>query len=436
MAMAFGRVRFAVACGFAAPGALALALTVSAQSKVTCDPDNGGLKLPQGFCALVAADGLGTARHLAVAPNGDVYVALQTRGGRGQSATGGGVVVLRDADGDGKFEIKEAFGTGSSTGIALHNGYLYLAHPTTIERFKMTAGQLKPTGEAETIVAGLPGERQHEDKGLTFDGRGSLYINVGAPSNACQQPDRQPGVKGVDPCPILEKHGGLWKFDENKIGQKQEDGTKFATGLRQFPAIAWHDGAVYLVMNNRDQLDVFWPGKFTAKENAERPAEPMYRAVQGSNFGWPYCFFDYGLKKFLLNPEYGGDGKEVGRCAEFTAPVAAFPAHWAPVDLMFYTGNQFPKKYQGGAFIAFHGSWNRAPMPQEGYNVTFQPFSGGKPSGDFEVFAQGFAGKDPLMNPGDAVARADGVAEAPDGSLYIADSQKGKVWRVMYKGVR
>ena len=134
-----------------------------------------------------------------------------------------------------------------------------------------------------------------------------------------------------------------------------------------------------------------------------------------------------------MNPEYGGDGKDVGRCASFTQPVAVFPAHWAPVDVMFYTGTQFPKKYQGGAFIAFHGSWNRAPMPQDGYNVTFQPFAGGKPSGNFEVFADGFAGKDPLMNPNDAVARADGVAQAPDGSLYITDSQKGKIWRVMYK---
>ena len=420
-----------VAAGFAV---FALMLTVSGQSKVACDPDNGGIKLPEGFCALVVANDVGTARHIAVAPNGDIYVATQSRGGRGQPQTGGGVVALRDADGDGKFEIKEAFGAGSSTGVALRNGYLYVAHPTSVERFKMTAGQLKPTGEPETIVTGLPGERQHQDKGLTFDGRGSLYINVGAPSNACQQPDRQPGVKGVDPCPILEKHGGLWKFDENKLGQKQEDGTKFATGLRQFPAIAWHDGAVYLVMNNRDQFDVFWPDKFTAKDNAERPAEPMYRATMGANFGWPFCFYDYGQKKVVLNPEYGGDGNEVGRCAEFTPPVAVFPAHWAPVDVMFYTGNQFPKKYQGGAFIAFHGSWNRSPMPQDGYNVTFQPFANGRPSGDFEVFAQGFAGKDPLMNPGDAVARADGVAQAPDGSLYIAESVKGKIWRVIYTG--
>jgi glucose/arabinose dehydrogenase len=101
---------------------------------------------------------------------------------------------------------------------------------------------------------------------------------------------------------------------------------------------------------------------------------------------------------------------------------------------MFYTGTQFPARYRNGAFIAFHGSWNRAPMPQDGYNVTFQPFAGGKASGKGEIFASGFAGKDPLMNPGEATYRADGVAQAPDGSLYISDSQKGRIWRVFYNG--
>jgi len=309
-----------------------------------------------------------------------------------------------------------------------------VAHPTSIERYKMTAGELKPTGPAETIVKDLPGERQHRDKGIAFDGRGSLYINVGAPSNACQNPDRQPKVKGQDPCPILEKHGGVWKFDENKPGQTQADGTRFATGLRQFPAITWHDGALYIAMNNRDSLDQFWPDLFTAQENAERPSEPLYRAVQGSNFGWPFCFYDYTQKKMLLNPEYGGDGKTTGRCTEFTPPAAAFPAHWAPVDITFYSGSEFPNKFKGGAFIAFHGSWNRAPLPMAGYNITFQPFSGDKPSGNFEVFAEGFPGKSPLMRPTDAVYRPDGVAQAPDGSLYIGDSQKGRIWRVIYRG--
>ena len=411
-----------LALGFLMAGGVCL----HAADAPACDANNGGLTLPAGFCAFVAADSLGTARHLAVAPNGDLYVALMDGGG--------GVTALRDTNGDGRFEMKEHFGNTSATGIALRNGYLYVATPNSVQRYKMTPGQLKPAGEPEIVVKDLPGVRQHGDKGIAFDGKGSLYVNVGAPSNACQAKDRQAKSPGQDPCPILEKNGGIWKFDENKLGQTQADGTRFATGLRQMPAIAWHNDALYIAMNNRDQLDVMWPGQFTAQENAERPAEPLYRAVAGSNFGWPYCFFDYGQKKFLMNPEYGGDGKTVGRCTEFTPPVAAFPAHWAPLDIAFYGGKQFPARYQGGALIVFHGSWNRAPMPQEGYNVTFQPFADGRPSGSFEVFASGFAGASPLMNPDKAKARADGVAEAPDGSLYITESQHGKIWRVFYRG--
>jgi glucose/arabinose dehydrogenase len=407
----------AIAVGIFVPNGMA--------QKLVCDPGNGGITLPAGFCAIVVADDLGSARHLAVAANGDVYVALR--------ANPGGVVALRDANGDGKFEIKESFAKDSVTGIGIRNGYLYLAKFNSVERYKLIPGQLKPAGQPDVVVSGLQGEQQHGDKGIAFDGRGALYVNIGAPSNACQVPDRRPQVKGQDPCALLEQHGGIWKFDENKLGQKQSDGVRFATGLRQMPAITWHDNALYVAMNNRDQLDVFWPGMFTAQENAERPAEPLYRAEQGSNFGWPYCFFDYGQKKLLLNPEYGGEGKTVGRCTQFTSPIAAFPAHWAPVDIMFYTGIQFPAHYRNGAFIAFHGSWNRVPMPMEGYNVTFQPFSGGKPSGNFEIFANGFAGKTPLMSPNQAVARADGVAQGPDGSLYISDSEQGRIWRVIYQ---
>lgn len=213
--------------------ATVLFTTSLASAPPACDPDNGGLTLPAGFCAFVAADGLGTARHLTVAPNGDLYVALQ-----GRTNGEGGVVALHDADGDGRFETKERFGQKSTTGIALRNGYVYIATMNSVERYKLTPGQLKPVGLPEVVVTDLPGERQHGDKGLTFDGKGSLYINVGAPSNACQVKDRQAKSPGQDPCPILEKHGGIWKFDEIKLGQKQEDGTHFATGLRQMPAIA------------------------------------------------------------------------------------------------------------------------------------------------------------------------------------------------------
>jgi glucose/arabinose dehydrogenase len=155
-----------------------------AATPLICDKDNAGLTLPSGFCALLAADGLGTARHAVVAPNGDVYVALQS--GKGKT---GGVVGLRDANGDGRFETKEYFGDGSSTGIALLNGYLYVARVESVERWKMTPGQLKPAGPPEVVVEDLPTEHEHHDKGIAFDGQGSLYVNVGSPSNACQSQD-------------------------------------------------------------------------------------------------------------------------------------------------------------------------------------------------------------------------------------------------------
>jgi glucose/arabinose dehydrogenase len=411
-----------------AGGAACLLMQAGHAATVACDADNGGLTLPSGFCALVVADGLGPARHMAVASNGDLYVALRTRG-----TDAAGVVGLRDTNGDGKMDVTERFGRGG-TGIVVHNGYLYVATTTSIERYKMRAGQLTPEATAETIVGELPGAGAHADKGIAFDGKGGLYVNVGAPSNACQQPDRRAGVRGQDPCPLLETHGGIWKFDENKIGQKQSDGVRYATGMRQMPAIAWHDGALYATMNNRDQLDQMWPAVFTAKDNETRPSEPMYKIEQNANFGWPYCFHDSQQNKLILNPEYGGDGKTVGRCTGFVPPIATFPAHWAPVDMTFYTGTQFPAHYRNGAFVAFHGSWNRTPAPQAGYNITFQPFTNGKPSGAYEVFADGFTGKTPLMSPTDAVARPDGVIQATDGSLYISDSQKGKVWRVLYRG--
>jgi glucose/arabinose dehydrogenase len=399
------------------------ALTASAATPA-CDSDNGGITLPTGFCAQVAVTDIGAARHAVVAPNGDLFVALQS----------GGIAALHDSKGDGHFDVKEKFGTASTTGIDFYDGYLYFATPLTVKRYKWAPGQLKPTGDAEVVVSGFPTEREHEDKGLTFDNKGHLYVNVGAPSNACQSRDRREGIAGMDPCPILEKHGGAWQFDAKKLGQKADDGTRFATGLRQFPALTWHDGALYIVMNNRDQLDTLWSKNFTADDNADRPAEPMYRAVQGSNFGWPYCFYDYKQQKLFTNPEYGGDGKTSDRCGNFTLPIASYPAHWAPVDVAFYSGHQFPAHYREGAFIAFHGSWNRAPLEQAGYNVVFQPFEHGKPSGKFEIFADGFKGASPLMNPSSAVARPDGIAQAPDGSLYITDSQKGKIWHVFYKG--
>src|SRR6266436_8645995 len=111
------------------------------------------------------------------------------------------------------------------------------------------------------------------------------------------------------------------------------------------------------------------------------PGEELVELERGADYGWPYCYYDLTQQKLVLAPEYGGDGQAIGVCADKRAPVAAFPAHWAPNDLVLYHGDQFPERYRGGAFIAFHGSWNRAPFPQAGYNVVFQPLADGKPTG-------------------------------------------------------
>ena len=136
----------------------------------------------------------------------------------------------------------------------------------------------------------------------------------------------------------------------------------------------------------------------------------------------------------MLGPEYGGDGKEIGRCEGYDLPLIGFPGHWAPNGLLFYQGNQFPERYRNGAFIAFHGSTIRAPYPQSGYFVAFVPFENGEPAGEWEVFANGFAGVDPIVNVSDATYRPMGLAVGPDGSLYIGDTEKGRIWRVMFKG--
>ncbi len=403
-----------------------------------CDTDNGGLTLPAGFCAGVIADNLGTARNLVVAPNGDIFVSVRS-GPRvqGQPPQPGFILGLRDTDGDGKVDVQEKFGTQGATGIRLRNGYLYYSTTTSIERFKMPPGELKPSGPAEVIVGDFPSgpnQRGHQDKDIAFDNAGNVYVNVGLPSNACAEPDRQKGAKGVDPCPQLEEHGGIWKFSADTPGQKFSKANRYATGLRQAVALDWHDGNLYVAMNSRDSLDTLYPEHFTVDDNVNRPLEPLLLVKQGSVFGWPYCFFDGKTNKMILAPEYGGDGKEIGRCAQFEAPVAAFPAHYAPVDLLFYSGGMFPAHYRGGAFMTSHGSWNRAPQPMAGYDVLFQPFANGKPSGKFEVFADGFKGKDPIMNPAEAAARPNGTAQGPDGSLYITESVKGKTWRVIFNG--
>jgi mono/diheme cytochrome c family protein len=170
-------------------------------------------------------------------------------------------------------------------------------------------------------------------------------------------------------------------------------------------------------------------------DNAERVSEVMHVLKEGSNFGWPFSYWDPIKKAHMLAPEFGGDNFKRIDPDPYDKPVVAFPAHWAPIGMTLYNGTQFPEKYRGGAFIAFHGSWNRAPRSQAGYKVAFVPFDDkGMPVGTYETFADGFAGKEEFVNTADARFRPCGVAVGPDGSLYVTDTEKGRIWRVMYTG--
>jgi glucose/arabinose dehydrogenase len=395
------------------------------------DPDDGGLKLPNGFRAYIFADNLGQARHLAVGSNGDVYVALRER------KDGGGIVALRDTDGDGRADQIERFGEHSGTGLALTRDHLYFSSNLAIYRYPLSDGQLVPQGEPQTVVSGFPQQDGHASKAFTLDGQGNLYVNVGAPSNACMVQKRTKGSPGQDPCPELEWQASIWRFSADQTGQtQQEHGKQFARGIRNVVAIDWNqeDQNLYVVQHGRDQLSEFWPEKFTPEHTTKLPAEEFLRVREGDNFGWPYCYFDPHQNKRILGPEYGGDGEQVGRCDQYNKPIVAFPAHWAPNDLLFYTGQQLPERYRNGAFVVFHGSWNRPVGGQEGYKVVFVPFNGSDPAGDYEVFANGFAGQENLEAPGQADYRPMGIAQGPDGTLYISDSKKGRIWRIMYDG--
>jgi glucose/arabinose dehydrogenase len=431
--------------------ALSAPALLSAQ-RPKCAPDNAGIKVPAGFCVTIFADSVKGARQMAVAPNGDVFVSMQR--------PGNGIMVLRDADKSGTAERKEIFASGYSTSaVALFDGYVYTeafpqrpqgttvppgtpSLPIAIIRYPLKAGELAPSGPADTIVSGLPGSPGHSTRNFVITKAGVLYVNVGSPSNSCQSPDRTKNP-GKNPCTELDTRAGVWKFDARKKNQTQGAAVHFAKGIRNAVGIAINpaDGSLWTTQHGRDQLSDFrdslgLDSAAAIKYSAENPAEELMQVNQSDDFGWPYCYYAVDQHHLVLAPEYGGNGKKVGQCAQKKEPVATFPGHWAPNALFFYTGSNFPAKYKGGAFIAFHGSWNRAPEPQAGFNVVFQPLSGKKARGAYEVFADGFA---PNVGSGRAngnagAHRPTGFAQGIDGALYVSDDAAGRIYKIVYTG--
>ena len=403
------------------------------------DTDNGSLFLPDGFGALVVADSVGPSRHLAVNDNGDIYVKLRTITGDS------GNMALRDTNGDGKAEIFQHFGDypndGSfATEMRIHKGYLYFSSEKVIYRQKLTPSKLIPDGKPEVILIDKFPLRWHNAKSLAFDNQGGMYVTFCAPTNVCENWNSVSGespanIQGEFPCRQLNDFAGIWRFDENKLNQSQADGERFATGIRSVVAISWNeqDNSLYAVQHGRDYLYGHAPQYFTPWQNAVLPAEEFMKIKKGDDFGWPYTYYDPFKQKRMVAPEYGGDGNQEVKGLPIANPIMGLPAHWAPNDLLFYKGNQFPARYQHGAFMAFHGSTNRTPYPQAGYIVAFVPFENGKPTDKWEVFADGFASVDTITTMNDAKYRPMGLSEGPDGSLYVSESKKGKIWRIVYK---
>lgn len=408
----------------------------------SCGDANTGITLSPGFCATVFADNIGHVRHMAVAPNGVVYV--NTWAGRyyhnDRPPPGGFVVALQDTKGDGHADVIKRFGptaeqgAGGGTGIALYNGALYVELNDRIERYALPAGTIVPTQPAEVILSGMPLTGDHPMHPFVIDGGGNLFVDMGSATNSCQAENRMIKSAGEQPCTELATRAGIWRYDASRTGQRFSSAERYVTGLRNGEGLSFDSaGRLFATQHGRDQLAQNWPGLYNATQGAELPAEELVELRRGADYGWPECYFDGDQQKLVLAPEYGGDGgKTVGVCAEKQGPVAFFPGHWAPNDMLIYNAQQFPEPYRGGAFIAFHGSWNRAPAPQGGYNVVFQPLADGKAAGNFIVFADGFAGR--VKDPGRAAFRPTGLAVGPDGALYISDDQHGRIWRVVYSG--
>lgn len=410
------------------------------------DTDNGGLLFPGNFEALVVIDSIGPARHLAVNDNGDIYVKLTYNDAMNGA---GGTVGLRDLDKDGKTDSIVYFGDykdvgGSAVGMTIHDSYLYTSTVRQVLRNKLTPGKLVPESKTEVMLTDEDENvvnNWHTTKPVAFDDKGYMYIPFGSPSDACQDmktfgPVGIPQGHGLDPCPELENHAGIWRFKADKTNQTQKDGFKFSTGIRSVVGMQWNprDKNLYAVVNGIDNFHTIYPKLYSSWQAAVLPAELLIKVKEGSNFGWPYAYYDQMQGKNVLQPGYEGDGKIIGRASGFDTPVMGFPGHWAPMDVLFYNGDQFPERYKRGVFIAFHGSTDRSPYAQAGYIVCFIPFENGVPTGKLEVFADGFTVVDTVINTSDAVYRPMGLATGPDGSLYISESNKGKIWRVMYKG--
>ena len=368
-----------------APFATPSAVNPPARVSVPADPP---WQVPPGFHVNAFASGLSHARWMTVAANGDVFLA-EPRAGH--------ILLLRDADGDGRAEYSSVFVSGLERphGLVLHDGHLYIGSPRTISRTRYSLGETRARTPPEpvTVPGALGAGGGHWTRNLVFSGDGAnFFVTVGSRANVGEE---------------AEVRASVQQFDAAGRGQQT-----FAGGLRNPVGIARYPGTddLYVVVNERDGLgDGLAPDFFT-------------RVVAGGFYGWPYAYAG-------PHPDPALGSKRPDLVAATRVPDVLFQAHSAPIGLVFYDADQFPSDYRGDAFVALRGSWN-AEKPT-GYKIVRVPFEKTRPQGYYETFASGFwvAGDDRARVWG----RPAGLAIATDGSLLVADDTSQTVWRISYR---
>ena len=343
-------------------------------------------QIPAGFRIEIYASGLTNPRWMAVAANGDVFLA---------EPAAGRITLLRKAKGAVQ-ATTFADGFDKPHGLVLSKGALYVSDVNAVWRLSFAAGAMKPDKkERVTTVADLSPQGNHWTRDLAVDSRGTLYVGIGSASNVGEDLPTRATVQTV-----------------------AADGTlkPFATGIRNPVGLQFYPGTddLFVTVNERDGL------------GDELVPDYLTHVQPGAFYGWPYAYLGQ-----HPDPDFGG--KRPDMVAKAVMPDLLFHAHSAPTGLAFYTGSQFPADYKGDAFVSLHGSWN-AGNPT-GYKVVRVHFVGGKPVNGYENFATGFWNG--MGNSGESAkvwGRPVGLAVAKDGSLLIADDVANVVWRVTYTG--
>ncbi|HXK62252.1 MAG TPA: PQQ-dependent sugar dehydrogenase [Acidobacteriota bacterium] len=351
-------------------------------------PEDAQLQLPDGFQIGVWAEGFERPRFMLLGPSHEVLLS--------DSADEGAVYALRDTDGDGKAESRHKLldGMYRPYGLAFWNDYLYVAGTVQVKRWKYDRAAMKVQGEGEEIVSWPEFRRGHWTRSIVFHpSQDEMFLSIGSASNV---------DAGEDP-----RRAAINVYNPDGTGHRI-----FASGLRNVIGLDFYPGTeqLWAAVQERDALgDDLVPDYFTTVN-------------EGEFFGWPYAYI--GPNE---DPRRAGEAPELVKKTRY--PDVLLGSHVAVLDIEFYTADAFPEKYHGGAFLAYHGSWNRSE--RVGYSVAFVPFRDGKPISGPEDFLTGW-----MLAPDkkEVWGRPVGILQLPDGSLLVSEDGGNKVWRIHYAG--